>query len=134
MNNYYTPDVSDIFVGYECELEGCGWRSISISKHYMSRALQKLKNGLLRTPYLTKEQIIAEGWEDVTPELNIGIWHFENGHRIVRYNFIDKIAWIMNVDFSRETTRPMGFPDDGDFRGKCPSINEFRKICKLLSI
>ena len=146
---YYTPEIEDFCVGYECEVN---W-SKGYSKDFVPIKLKicnELENGRkecycsnvdeiliayddgyaeFRTPYLTREQIEAEGWYfderankfkhpiDIDLELN--------------YDFNDHYLWITFPGYLTEC--------DIHYRankyvGNCPSINEFRKICKLLEI
>lgn len=143
MDKYYTPDIEDLFVGYEFEFAPSNdenvynWKAgILQSPGANEYILDRLKKGRLRTPYLTTEQIEKEGWERTENKFlnERGIEQFKKRHMFLNYDPSDKGLLIINLDFSRETTRPMGYPDDSSFKGRCPSINEFRKICKLMGI
>lgn len=140
MSKYYTPDISDLFVGYECEfLEDPSqekWTPF-VFKNISSEPEHgwSITMSSVRTPYLTKEQIEKEGWEE-TENNYVRVWggySFKKRNMSLRFSPTEGLL-IINIDFSRETTHPMGYPDDSMFKGKCPSINEFRKICKLLGI
>lgn len=158
MNNYYTPEVSDIFVGYECEIQvldfscqgdGCPkeWEPHIIG-HDLD--LSDLRDGRhhicvdprwYRTPYLTKEQIEAEGWERQDNFLN------ETQRLAMKPDYILKTPTGSLSLFIRDLENPSkniciseyvrgdGLWDLSSFTtvydGKCPSINEFRKIIKL---
>jgi hypothetical protein len=150
-NKYYTPDISDLFVGYECEFHGatvggvvwlnvpeeekdkypdiephipvwtkwiigsCPWTTRSIQD-----TIEALERGQIRTPHLTKEQIEAEGWkESDTPEFFDRI-----GNDRWFINWEPKFNWIYIGDNESQY----------EYSGTCPSINEFRKICKWLGI
>jgi hypothetical protein len=93
MNKYFTPDIEDIHIGYECEYHGMTtgglyffnenntkdekisiepfievWYPIKCSldpwdKRKPEEIIELLKNNQIRTPYLTKEQIETEGWK-----------------------------------------------------------------------
>ena len=86
-----------------------------------------------RVPYLTKEQIEAEGWEEeqmyrngtfvmILGELNKGyeLTFTEGNSRIV----ITKVWTLFDDQVKR----------DNIFKGNCKDINTFRKIIKLLGI
>jgi hypothetical protein len=129
-NKYYTPDISDIRVGYECEVESnLKWKHITLTAINSEENHINSNNGNywltgqnLRVSYLTKEQLIVEGW----------IIQFElpDGRELYRkYNFrIEKKnnrIHIFKIERTYDTTL---------FVGNCLSINEFRFICKLLNI
>jgi hypothetical protein len=128
-NDYYTPAIEDLHVGYECELERG-----SIDKEWCPYVLELdnshssegdkvwLYSDSLRTLYLTKEQIESEGWKSVG---QIG-W-YEKG----RYSLL--FGWITN---NRGTHSYLTVVDKTTciYAGSCPSINEFRTIMKLLGI
>jgi hypothetical protein len=157
---YYTPDIEDLFIGYECEanlvstavsllgedvtkiemlpiyeravISSDPWGSFSISQ-----ALTCLNDSRLRTSYLTKEDIEKEGWK-LTGK-SIRLWfekegYFElpisPGHKVVKY--------ILQLDLDYHGIHIEGFfggESEGVlYEGLCPSINEFRKICKSLGI
>ena len=66
---YFVPDIEDIRVGYECEIKPTGseeldWMPYVINgdtafKYYKTKGKGATS---IRVPYLTKEQIEAEGW------------------------------------------------------------------------
>jgi hypothetical protein len=118
-NGYYTPDISDIRIGYECETRVEPYPNWVVSKIENVEDIDFIynKEWEVRTPFLTKEQIEAEGW----------ISKMEN--------FYEKEGWKMEVYSNYiEIRKGSWYPDNTYFKGKCPSINEFRYICKLLSI
>jgi len=136
MTDYFIPDIEDIRVGYECEISV----PYFVSKPYIVNndnlkykwvnhkfELQEVygaDNCLnidyeIRTPYLTKEQIEAEGWV----EIHAGF--FKKGDflmsNITNFNgiIIRKGSW---------------YPEETKYSGECKDINTFRYICKLLKI
>lgn len=145
---YYTPDIEDIRVGYEYEVysEGLwedsvedflGWYEYKFSIGNCFRDIDDIKtlmkNRYIRTAYLTKEQIEAEGWRKEstiignTPLEFVDDYHksFEDGFYSFSINHLHySTIYIWDVN---DGTRTL-------YRGKCPSINEFRTIVKLLNI
>lgn len=128
---YYTPNIEDIHIGYECQVSynhGNTWRDFIIVEEDFQRLRSIYK---LRTSYLTKEQIEAEGWKilnDTT--LNMELSKCETvfeGYDIKLGE--DKITIRA---YSADIYSGGGFSTL--YVGKCPSINEFRTICKLLGI
>lgn len=136
-NKYYTPNIEDIRIGYECEvlvsptINSVDWSPLSkiIDKEDLNRVLivYDRNNLSVRTSYLTKEEIEAEGWKLVSIEGWIDCLHkksvlsncsyylwLESNELEIRKDFIDLESTV--------------------YKGKCPSINEFRYICKLLGI
>lgn len=128
MDKYYTPDISDIFVGYECltERHKEEWfpDKLTATDIYNFRE----HPDRVRTPYLTKEQIEKEGWEITSREIKAAPYKVD----WVNAKKGDSKLWI-NL-----ALKVMFLGVDGRngiiYRGSCPSINEFRKICKLLGI
>ncbi len=130
MDKYYTPDVSDLFIGYECEYQrhkGEWFCDIITATDIYNFREHPEK---VRTPYLTKEQIEKEGWKEIhwreyiklVDEAKSLYIHFFNGNRQSE----DDEEYMSEFKV-HNGTRVM-------FSGKCPSVNEFRKICKLLGI
>lgn len=140
MGKYYTPKIEDLFVGYEMEIfvhkartpsefefsyekitvGGEDPYSLLFTGEFINSS--KIDISRCRTPYLTKEQIEAEGWESVnlSPEM------FEKAeHLLIIYpNNKIEIRHLGNPSYTT-TTSYLGF---------CPSINEFRKIMSWLQI
>lgn len=135
-NKYYTPDIEDIRVGYEYEqyhpklytnndgeIENRSTWDKNIIKEplmYGDTLSKNIEKKYIRTPYLTKEQIEAEGWEIVQENYCV-----KNQYRLsLLPNNMIHIS-VTNVSTVNMKTL---------FIGNCPSINEFRTICKLLNI
>jgi hypothetical protein len=82
--------------------------------------------GIVRTPYLTKEQIEAEGWKQMPPPIiSISkefrdIPFIKNGYRLDYNSNSNQLAITVSGQFL--------------FYGECKCINTFRTICKLLNI
>lgn len=154
-SKYYTPDISDLFLGYECEkIERDYSRHISIhinsedpkdwdsawgkiyqsdlfnSKPYILKQEDIIEflglakgfhRSQIRTPYLTREQIEKDGWsfnKDNYGSLEFSNWDYEMSYR--------SVTRILNI------IKGGSKPPTELYYGKCPSINEFRKICKLV--
>lgn len=149
---YYTPSIEDIHVGYKCEVYGQSTTKLikNISFHEVTVGLHMevgksvginqipnlIKKEYIRTPYLTKEQIEKEGWvEDTDHPIFSGSLSIKNDKATYLLRMIDKT----NIRIIRYTK-----PDHNNiwkmqqrstiYDGDCPSINEFRKIVKLLGI
>lgn len=147
-SKYYYPAISELFVGYECEI---GHNLLSGNPHWEKSVIEKeeieteageyyelvnLKN-TFRTAYLTKEQIEAEGWvydgtygEKQTYKIG-DMWENDGKGGFLNYDPINHILKI--------TTTDKGFNQEGPnssikFKGECKSINEFRKIIQWIGI
>lgn len=126
---YFTPSIEDIRVGYECECLWCcqeprPWWPIVITEEdkmdtkslpFGIEVTWRLQDGEIRVPYLTKEQIEAEGWEQ-----RGGEWDFYKGKYHILYDARIKMLY-MGMSGSKIL--------DG---ARCKDINTFRMICKLL--
>ena len=130
-NKYFTPDMEDFHIGYECEISTpTRWKSGKFPEilelnseldEFGKDSLMKTAHAILRVPYLTKEQIEAEGWtKEKSYFIKNNIYLF----------FEDKFLVIDSGNpFSWEA-----IDSEILFKGKCKDINTFRKICKLLEI
>lgn len=148
-NKYFTPSIEDIRVGYECfwikdhnegltesnlikivftpkQLASTLFPAINWEREETDNFRPNLMSYII--PYLTKEQIEAEGWEEIPRELN----------GLGRYSYLKKGEIFITF---QEKINHIEFHNDGDYdthesfyKGKCPSINEFRFINKLLNI
>lgn len=135
-NNYYTPDIEDIRVGYECEINKSlfagiseGWHKFTFNEFEQLDILNKNSLKAFRVPYLTKEQIEAEGWEITSREVKKPPY---------------KVDWInakkgehtLWINLAMHDSMYMGISDKiyNVFRGQCKDINTFRYICKLINI
>ncbi len=132
-NKYFTPSIEDIRVGYECEYKNRkNWvktvlidpeiiRTIAFDSLTLYNNRNKyLLEGIIRVPYLTKEQIKAEGWK------------FEYG--LTDHMYFSKgrcqLIWF-GPGKSIEIQNPANLPT---YIGECKDINTFRYITKLLGI
>lgn len=127
-SNYFTPSIEDIRVGYECEvayLHKDNWTPVKY------RHQEETRDGILavmdyniriRVPYLTKEQIEAEGWN--LDHVSI----YRKGDYSLRY------PYSATENSEKESNMFLYRWDDTLFDGQCRDINTFRYICKLLGI
>ena len=130
-NNYFTPSIEDIRVGYECEIcPNLGYENVwipTVGRCEQNSAkdcnLDELTYDCLidghigiRVPYLTKEQIEAEGWKTISDS-----------------QFQKDSVWF---SFQSDLKKVMFWEPAGEilFHGECKDINTFRYICKLLGI
>lgn len=149
-DKYFTPSIEDIRVGYELQyhnisMDEAGEAALNYDRWDTTILKQGnvdtfMKYGIrdVRVPYLTKEQIEAEGWINTTNPLNINIWSFEKGNRfiILRMNDLENpfILQVIVKDPSIEEL-VLGMPSEHfRFTAPCKDINTFRYICKLLGI
>lgn len=153
MNKYYTPKIEDFYVGFEYEglisgisLEYWEYDKFFFHPLYSEYLEKRINNNEIRVPYLTKEQIIGEGWKersDIEEKFkNKGCYfkkQFESGEEIFLSRGI-KFGGMNGKEGSRDSFWNI-YGMMGDIRlidisftGNIPSINEFRKICKLLEI
>ena len=148
---YYTPDISDLHVGYECEKLFVG-EYITEYRPYIIKAEKsvppsvyktsegEINNYAYRTPYLTKEQIEEEGWKFVTELCTHGTednpfaieFEKEYNNEIKFYlqyplkgtKFIT-ISIVGGYNFDSKEIR---------FKGEVKSKNELKKLMKFLKI
>ena len=136
-NKYFTPDMEDFHIGYECEISTPTiWKSGKFPEilelnseldEFGKDSFMKAAHAILRVPYLTKEQIEAEGWN----KANIPIVTINNDFYEIPY-----IKHNFRIDYNFKNNLINILENNGKnlFYGKCKDINTFRKICKLLEI
>jgi hypothetical protein len=145
-NKYFTPDIEDLCVGYELvsNLEkqdiGIGRVPLRISKDNISHVLSNIDN--YEVPYLTNEQIEAEGWkyyqnipDVVVPEGYVEYYKDVEWFKVVisigersHYLTVEKVFQNVQVGSDLQEFR------NTIYNGECKDINTFRKIIKLLEI
>ena len=138
---YYTPDVEDIHIGFECEINyPKGWIPIKVEDLYTDsdgygnayEVEHTIKNSPqdIRVLCLTKEQIEAEGWK-VTQQMMYCEHIMSKDKNSLIYNSVNRELRLF------KPIEDMGIELDYNkivFDGSCKSINEFRVIIKLLNL
>jgi hypothetical protein len=129
-NEYYIPDEEDIKIGYEIEYKNNGWKFLLIQTvNQLSHILRLYKTpymdgSAVRTPFLTKEQIEAEGWTFLKED-KFSIWYKKENYTLQLIKNGSRGIYIIETD--EVSTHNI-------FKGICKSINEFRTITKWLGI
>lgn len=126
---YFTPDISDLHIGYKCETKVQPYPNWVNTKIIEGEDITFIQEGIweVRTRYLTKEQIEAESWEfkdsfnyeDELREI------FKKAEFIMEYNYKNNELLIRKGSW---------YPEETKYQGFCSSINEFKTICKFLKI
>jgi hypothetical protein len=151
-NKYFIPDIEELCIGYECEIYAqntdklirkVGWHTVTvhfspmISKHVGLNQVPRLsKTKHIRVPYLTKEQIEAEGWEHIAVYGNnrndnytMVFQKTSNYKYELSFHNYDNLILIEQLRHTVDKVVRENF-----FKGECKDINTFRKIIKLLGI
>lgn len=139
---YFTPEISDIHIGYECEwVDSRGdWMPLRVLN---TQDIIDAFNDKLRTPYLTKEQIEKEGWEvhdktQYSVENRIGFKKdnyflvLDTTKEIPKVSIMvsDPAALWKELDYKPGVVIPEYFA----FTAEIKSINEFRTQMKFLKL
>ena len=136
MEKYFTPSIEDIRVGYECELYirryendklvKEGWEPTTLFSGSVRFILERMLLHEVRVPYLSKEQIEAEGWKQ--DERYDDKMHF----------YKNEVYLSLHIIYHKEEViyhKISIFNEDGViFKGECKDINTFRWICKLARV
>jgi hypothetical protein len=148
-SKYFIPQIEDIRVGCRCgiimgdDIELCTVMSVNPVSIKTDDGRGMLfghdwDETWMRVPYLTKEQIEAEGWE-----------YSANYESIEDSRFPDELGFLKELEdnltqfllYYHPTIYQLRIEKIYDcsgqgwiFRGKCKDINTFRYICKLLNI
>ena len=132
-NKYFTPDIEDFHVGYECEIyENEQYVSYVIS-HIIVGGNTRIDipdgrhwsiQNKLRVPYLTKEQIEAEGWKYLSEGYTEHQAFYKDDFQMSC--FYDK--HLLKI-IKKESLKTIVL-----YQGSCRCINDLKKIIKLLGI
>ena len=125
-NKYFTPDIEDFYVGYDCELLIFDkWELTTVKPYTELRSVDKcIKDKVIRVPYLTKEQIEAEGWKYLSegyPEHQA--FYKDDFQMSCFYN-----KHLLKI-IKKESLKTIVL-----YQGSCRCINDLKKIIKLLEI
>lgn len=133
MNNdpkYYCPKIEDIFIGYECQYftswETPQWKDRILDSIDFALIFEEgefcedwFKNDY-RTKYLDEEDLLKLGFIQTSYDKSL---FFKDKYRVEFVKF--QPLYIYTVDKHGD--------NDFLFQGYCPSINELRKILKLVT-
>lgn len=90
--------------------------------------------GFMRTSYLTKEQIEAEGWDFGSSYLFIVNYSEEGKDEEIRIGRKNNYKLVYNFYTHKLKIAEHNPQEPVLFNGECKDINEFRQIFKLLNI
>ena len=135
--DYFIPSIEDFHVGYEFEFQGIprGWHKMVLSTENSLKTMQynieKLKDAI-RVPYLTKEQIEAEGWKQCKENV------FEKPSCIQHWIYF---LWFHEESSIKKMIEANYVNDNGEieltdvvYKGPIKSVNELRYLSKLFKI
>ncbi len=162
-NKYFTPNIEDIRVGYECECLWCCpnprvWIPIEVTEddreEYAKLPVQEVIHRIkeIRVPYLTKEQIEAEGWvykgtagtpgasgirkgDELSEKQKLELKHkIFCGHN--EYSILKNDTWYRLWHYCEESRKIRIIREDDEtlFLGRCEDVNTLRHICKMVGI
>lgn len=143
-NKYYIPEISELFVGYECEKQiNFGYESFNDGKEIwlpikigykdekegaytneLSNIINEFDDGCtpIKTPFLRKEQIVDEGWENILEMDEDGAFEADKSSQgvlfLIRWSD-DKMLSVYEDSYKNRI-----------FYGNCRCINDFRQITK----
>lgn len=133
-NKYYTPEIEDLRIGYECEWFGeLGRKLVKSNKEWQkfkiisSNSISPTVIKNLRTKYLDKQDIESLGYK--TPP-------YTQCEGYEYYKFLEDSTEVRIILNSYEDCSKITIKYDFEivFSGNCPSINELKYIQKLLGI
>jgi hypothetical protein len=129
-NKYYVPELKDFYPGFEYEQYAPGtgddWKKETFGlwseeARFIRAVYEKgFQSGWIRVPYLTQEQVEAEGWKRAWYEH--GNTSYEKGELILT-TFDDSRRIKINYTTDYQL-----------YDGNCTSINELRTIMRWLKL
>jgi hypothetical protein len=146
-NKYFTPDISELHVGYEYYTE---WKDGTLRKiiidEYIDRngdgdlpqAFWGLSNGIcggssvhpVMTKYLDREDIESLGWVFTEKSVDATFYTLNTGDK--QKDTIEN-RWRLRTEKGTRIWITQGY-DWRRFLGECKSVNELRMLMKMLKI
>lgn len=137
MEQYYLPHVQDLYIGYDYQLkDGEVWHRDTIHSgaelDSIQLRLQYTKQQTVRVPFLCRKDLEKDGWKHVIgdektdgdPFRRYSRLYLKNNCIVQLFTNSDRIYLFIRI---REKEFKMLFA------GRCPSMNEFRKICNSVN-
>jgi hypothetical protein len=144
-NKYFTPDIEDLCIGYELEVN-YNFKLNDIFNKKIIDSFEQLADihsrmvgdCVIKVLYLTKEQIEAEGWTSFVTEYEGDIVPEKMTYTFFREDRNYMLGWWFNTNkitlIIKDPSLVSDYYTEPTFRGECKDINTFRKIIKLLGI
>jgi len=145
-DKYFTPDIEDVYVGYElewkCKIRNQDWEKTTCDTDLISIIYDEYEHAEVdepfieqfRVPYLTMEQIEAEGYNHVGGKLQSAAEQiYEKDYFEIKYTEYNEKLIIQYKNKCRDNSGNF----DGyiiKYDGYCKDINTFRKIIKSLKL
>ena len=149
---YFTPEIEDVCIGYECDIKyPTGWQKFIVKNTWFGKdgegdfpeVFSCIENKIfnIRVPYLTKEQIEEEGFiyrgkvsHRTIPDepFNKIELEFIKDNILIRFDVICNKIMIDKANNTRENVNFYSIKTL--YHGECKCINQFRLIIKLLGI
>ena len=129
---YYTPDLSEFFIGFEYETKGknSDWEKRTfLKKQFVFESFPDPSNEY-RVKFLDRSDIESEGWENYSYSdiLKEAIWQMQINDKDYQLTlWIDGTVKIEWQDWEEEELKTI-------FVGTIRNISEFRKLQKQLNI
>jgi len=154
-NKYYTPDISELHVGYECEHSSnmsafiCEDLDDVVKDKLTSTDLKwyitwgEEEGGLekfVRTKYLDRSDIESLGWEYREDSFHRKVTEEKGEVYVPTHYWFTKpdtqmtLTWYPGEKVHIENSDPMWMLPSVKYSGECKSINELRKIMNWLNI
>ncbi len=133
---YYTPQISDIFIGFECELfyqddfklartENLKWHKTIIDKNKFQQAFSLIKVNKIRVKHLDREDIESCGWEFVSEDN-----YYKKANENWGYSlYYDSKENTYSIDNTEEYEMWKQY-----FEGTIKNISELKKLMVQLNI
>ena len=144
MSEYYIPDISELYVGFEYQsmcIENAHWGICKVEEDFATPPyLYEIENETIRVKYLDIGDIESLGFSKETEKYKYGI--VSNSELIkIEGKTIYKIQWYWHMDRSNRenliriyTGTLYNYPYTEIFRGDIKNKSELKKLLKQLNI
>lgn len=132
-DKYFIPEIEDLYIGYECTIEtnlglkfGVFPELLNLNKQldeFGNDNFMKAAHAILKTPYLTKEQIEKEGWKLEDFDDDGVVWFEKNNYELIYFDTYKTTNRIVVKYFGGVV-----------FEGKIKCVNELKTLMKFLEI
>jgi hypothetical protein len=125
---FYTPDISELHVGFECQLGEAGyWMKFTCGIYIYQDAVKLIRNNEIRVKHLDHDDIVECGWPELIHVTSCeGKW-YRLGEINLQINFDTGYVHIFTGAIALNQYKTL-------FSGHLLNISELRRLMRQLGI